>query len=102
MSEYTSDPLCLHAVFLSTVLQSTEVSGNQMMSVVGEVVARALAEDFSTGFRPEDSSEQEQDAEWVNLVQRTRPPPLSLSLFLSRMPNKCLHKTIIPCVQGSA
>ena len=69
MSEYTSDPLCSHSVFLSTVLQSAEVSGNQMMSVVGEVVAQALAEDFSTGFRPEeDSSEQEQDTEWVNLA----------------------------------
>lgn len=38
----------------------SELSDSQK-SVVGQVVAEALADDFSTGFRPEDSSHHQNE-----------------------------------------
>lgn len=48
----------LPAIYVSNMLYiQSELSGSQR-SVVGRVVAEALADDFTTGFRPEDSSHQ--------------------------------------------
>ena len=49
----TMCPLCC-------IYVQNELSDSQK-SVVGRVVAEALADDFSTGFRPEDSSHQHQN-----------------------------------------